>query len=257
MLRADLDRGKTLPPTLALALALAGAFSTGAQSQTAPAAPQAFEVASVKPAPPGRLQGGLSADKGEIRWLGFSLKDFIESAYEVKDYSFSGPSWLDSVVFDIDAKLPAGSEFRQFPAMLQTLLAERFKLTVHHESRTVNGYALVVDKKGLRIQPVEPSASSGSLFKTRIVAKSASMTQFADMLSRHLGSPVKDQTGVPGVYNITVEWLADNAPLATRGPTATTIFAALEEQLGLRLQTGKLPIDVLVVDHMERSPTEN
>jgi uncharacterized protein (TIGR03435 family) len=141
--------------------------------------------------------------------------------------------------------------------MLQTLLAERFKLAVHRESRVVNAYALVVDKKGSKIQSVDPGPSAMTWYQTRLVAKTVSMTQFADMLSSHLDRPVKDQTGLPGVYNITLEWLADDAPLTTGGPTATTVFGALEEQLGLRLQTAKLPIDILVVDRIERTAIEN
>jgi uncharacterized protein (TIGR03435 family) len=242
----------------AIGAALAVAPVGHAQSAAAPAAPQAFEVASVKPSPPRSVQKGMSGSPSEIRWRGFSLKDYIFLAYGVKDYSFSGPSWLEAAAFDIDAKLPAGSQSSLFPAMLQTLLAERFKLAVHRESRAVNGFVLVVDKKGLKIQPFEPgTASRVTTYPTHLVAKSASMTQFADMLSSHLGSPVKDRTGLPGVYNFTLEWLPDDAPLTTGGPVANTVFGALEEQLGLRLETGKVPIDILVVDHIERTPTEN
>jgi len=160
-------------------------------------------------------------------------------------------------VFDIDAKYPAGATFRDIPAMLQTLLAERFKLVVHRESQTVTGFTLVVDKKGLKIQPVDPGQEPmmGTTYKTRVVLKNASMAQFADTLSRQIDRPVNVQTGAAGVYNISVEWMADDAPLAD-GPTAATIFAAVE-QLGLRLQAGKVAVEVLVVDHMERSAIEN
>lgn len=243
--------------TFAIGATLAVAPLGQAQSQTTPAAPQAFEVASVKPSPPGSVQKGMSASPSEIRWRGFSLREYIFLAYGVKDYSFSGPSWLETAAFDIDAKLPAGSPSGLYPAMLQMLLAERFNLAVRREPRIVNGYVLVVDKKGLKIQPVEPGDASIATYPTRLVAKSASMTQVADILSSHFGSPVRDRTGLPGVYTFTLEWLPDDAPLTTGGPVATTIFGALGEQLGLRLESGKVPIDILVVDRIERTPTEN
>jgi|ERR1017187_1961692 uncharacterized protein (TIGR03435 family) len=258
MFRANRYPARVLLQSLPLAFVFAGPAPILAQPQAAPAAPRAFEVASVKPTPPGSLQRGMSMSRTEVRWQGQSVKDYIKSAYAVKDYSLSGPSWLDAARFDIEAKLPAGADAKEFPAMLQTLLAERFKLAAHRESQIVNGYVLVVDKKGPGIRPVEPDPHGGSMtgYRARIVMKSSSMTQFADVLESYLQRPVIEQTGLEGVYNLSVEWLADDAPLTADGASATTIFIAVE-QLGLRLQAGKVPIRVLVVDHVERSPSEN
>jgi uncharacterized protein (TIGR03435 family) len=257
MFAADLRAAKILAVALPLAFVLAGVSSIDAQAQAAPAAPPAFEVASVKAPPPGSMEKGMSMTRSEVRWRGFSLKEYIKTAYGVKDYSLSAPSWLDTAVFNVDAKFPAGAALKDMPAMLQTLLAERFGLVVHHETQGVNGFTLVVDKKGPKIQPVEPGSDprGATFYKTKIVLKNGSLAQFADALSSHLDRPVNDQTGLAGFYNLSVEWLADDAPLAD-GPTAVTIFAAVE-QLGLRLQSGKVPVEILVVDRMERAPIEN
>jgi uncharacterized protein (TIGR03435 family) len=203
--------------------------------------PPAFEVASVKPNTSGRtmMRGGR-----EPRFENHSLRRLLQIAYRLQDYAVSGPPWLDTASFDITAKMADGAALNQMPEMLRTL-TERFKLVVHREEKEVNGFLLVVDKKGLRIQPVEPAAGGSAWGTGMLQARSTSMTDFAGVLAGLLQSPVKDQTGVAGVYDIKLKWEPDGS-----------VHEALQE-IGLKLQATKLPVQVLVVDHAERSPTEN
>ena len=218
-----------------------------------------FEVASIKATPPGSMEKSMgSFGNGAIRWQGHSIKEYVQTAYNVKDYAYSGPVWMDTALFDVVAKIPARNQFPQYREMMQTLLADRFKLTVHRESRTVNAHLLVVDKSGLKIQAVAPGpGTSSSWGQTKVSSKNASMADFAEVLSAHLDRPVKDETGVAGRFDIKVEWLGEDAPLVAGGPSATTIFGALQDQIGLRLQTGKMTVEVVVVDHCEKLPIEN
>jgi uncharacterized protein (TIGR03435 family) len=235
------------------------------QSQDAAAAPPAFEVASIKLNTSGGPGAEMYPGKSEVRIKNYSLKQLIQAAYKVKDYSFAGQPWLDSQRFDIVAKLPRDARAGQFPAMLQTLLRERFQLVVHRESRIMTALALVVDKGGLKIKPVEAGQVAAGLGSTMIRASKVSMTQLADLLSSAMDRPVQDLTELPGVYNIDLKWMPDDAPSMdaaggdrqspTGSPAATSVFSAVQE-LGLKLQTRKLPVEVLVVDHAEK-PSEN
>ncbi len=234
-------------------------------SQAVPAPPAAFEVASIKPNTSGDPGAEMYPAKSEIRLKNYSVKQLIQMAYQVKDYSFAGPSWLDAQRFDIDAKLPSGAGSAQIPAMMQTLLRDRFKLVVHREPKMMTALALVVDKNGLKIKPVEAGVGGTTVGTTMVKGAKISMTQLADLLSSVLNRPVKNLTALQEAYDIDLKWLPDNAPSVdapgadgrsptTRGP-ATSVFAAVQD-IGLKLQAQKLPIEVLVVDHAER-PSEN
>jgi uncharacterized protein (TIGR03435 family) len=229
-------------------------------------APKAFEVASIKPNTSGTGNSSTHTSKGQIRMENVSLKQCIETAFDVKDYSLSGPSWLDNARFDILAKPPSASTPwsgfglpPDFRAMLQALLADRFKLAVHRETRVVSAYALVTDKKGAKIQPVEEAGPSGmSSGRGLLAGTRVSMAQFADLLSGNLDRPVKDLTETKGVFDIKLRWTPDETqPAESDNPAAASLFAAVQEQLGLRLEARKLPIEILVVDHVEKVPTEN
>jgi uncharacterized protein (TIGR03435 family) len=227
---------------------------------------KAFEVASIKLNTSDSGDSSTSSGNGRITMTNVSLKQCIETAFAVKDSSFSGPSWLDSVKLDIVAKAPAdstppgpGSPLSDFPAMLQTLLADRFKLQVHRETKVLSGYALIVDKKGLKIQPahpVEEGRSTTSSGRGQLSATGVSLEEFADLLSSSLDRPVKDLTEIHDVFDLKLKWTPDGT-LPADSPTATSLFAAVQEQLGLRLEARKLPIEILVVDHAEKVPTEN
>jgi uncharacterized protein (TIGR03435 family) len=224
-------------------------------------APAEFEVASVKLTQHGRTVDGSShstvgnTDQGSFSASNASLQMLLGWAYDVKDYQISGPDWLksDDARYDISAKAPAGASSRQMPEMLKALLAERFKVALHRETRTLPIYALVTAKGGPKLHeaPADGHSSTNSR-GGHITAQHVSMVDLGDSLSRQLGRAVIDQTGLKGAFDFTLEYAADDAD--TSRPS---IFTALQEQLGLRLEATKGPVEVLVIDRAERVPTEN
>ncbi|SPE39264.1 conserved hypothetical protein [Candidatus Sulfopaludibacter sp. SbA3] len=176
-----------------------------------------------------------------------SLQDCIREAYGVGDAQILGQTWLKPDRYDIVAKMPLEARQNQRPAMLQALLAERFKLAVHREIREMPVYALVVAKGGLKIQPVE--AGSGGLTggSGKLMAKAVPLSRLAGYLAGprlQLGHPVIDRTGISESFSFTLEY------------TPEDLFAALQEQLGLKLEPSKGMVDVIIVDHAEK-PSEN
>jgi uncharacterized protein (TIGR03435 family) len=236
----------------------------------------AYEVASIKPNISGNTGSSVNSNRGEVRMTNVTLKQLIQQAYDVKDYSTVAPPWLDGERFDIVAKAPAAlpqpaepmERRRQSMVMLQALLADRFKLQVHRETKMLSGYALVVAKGGLKIKEVPNEGNSGMNTNNGLLAATgASMQRLADWLARKVDRPVADKTSVTGVFNFKLEFSPEQAlearspsdpPRATdSGASAPTIYSALQEQLGLKLQAVKVPVEMVVVDHVERTPTEN
>jgi uncharacterized protein (TIGR03435 family) len=216
----------------------------------------AFEASSVKASAAGDSGMSMHGTPGQLEWKDTSLRYFVQTAYRVHDYAYSGPAWLDSALFDVIAKVPANGSANRYPDMLQTLLAERFKLAVHRETKELPGLALVVDKKGPRIKPVEPGDAGWGSGPNMVQGRKASMAQFADALSTALNRPVKDFTGLPGVYDIKIQWTPDIPTSSDPTDLSGSVYAAVQE-LGLRLQVRKVPVEIVVVDHIERVPTEN
>jgi uncharacterized protein (TIGR03435 family) len=160
-----------------------------------------------------------------------------------------GPPWLETDTFYITAKAedPVDDD-AVIMAMLRDLLKDRFKLASHRESRTIPAYVLGVAKNGPRL-PKSAGGESSTLYgRGRITARVTTMDHFAEVLSRMLDFPVVNQTGIDGVFDLKIEW--------TTADTGPSIFTALQEQLGLRLASRKTPVEVVVIDHVER-PTEN
>jgi len=228
----------------------------------APGTP-AFDVASVKPTRNGRNAEGFSRSSvnvpspGRFLATNSSLDECIRWAYEVKDYQISGPDWLnsDAASFDIEAKAPPETPIAQIRLMVQTLLAERFKLRLHRETRMLSIYVLVAGKNGPKLQAGDADGRMGtSTGGGRMVAHHVSMAQFAYQLSREIGRPVFDKTGIEGAFDITLEYAPVNS--ADAGPRPS-IFTAIQERTGLRLEAAKGPVEILVIDHMEKLPTEN
>ncbi len=320
-----------------------------------------FDVASIKPAAPPTspgirvmMRGGPGTpDPGQITYSNVTLKNVIMNAYDVKSYQVSGPPWLDSERYDIVAKIPKDTTKEQFRIMLQNMLTERFKLTLHHSSKEVPMYALVVGKGGPKMKeaaedpattaakdapkdakdatggpsafsPPAPAPASGGgggggtpfrmttgkdgmpqmpkdmagkpvmmmMFNNgrfRMNATHQKTQQLAEMLTNQLGSPVTDQTGLTAFYDYTLEFAPDGGnPMGHMGmmmpPTGggvggggvaggggsgdgpignasdasgPSIFTAVQEQLGLKLEQKKGPVDLLVIDHLEKIATEN
>jgi uncharacterized protein (TIGR03435 family) len=242
---------------------------------------QEFEVASVKPAAPftGKIlprNGPGSADPGRINYISLTLKTKIMTA---KFGRIKGPDWIDSNRYDILATLPPGTAKEQVNVMLQNLLADRFKLALHRETKELPMYELVVGKNSSKLKPYvedhnapKPAPSQfvatgkdgvpipppGGLMMTmstgrrRVLASKQSLSKLVDMLAAELGRPVLDKTG-----------LARGGPppdiiVNEPGPAdsdAPSLVAAVQDQL--RLEPKKGPIEMLVIDHAEKSPTEN
>ena len=252
-----------------------------ANAQTAPIQPK-FEVASVKRTE--QCLGGNSIDPGSVALRGMPLKLVLMYAYEVKIDQIAGPSWLETDCFEISAKLPEGVTRDQLPAMLQALLAERFKLSAHKQDRARSGYALVVDKGGPKFKEDVPNTNfmgshAGQMFfgangHGALKGAMTMATLAADLSTKGYG-PVQNLTGLAGKYDIDLSWAPNpdfespgaGAPVPAATPPiadspaalepAGSLFAALREQLGLKLERRQVPVQFLVIEHIERIPTEN
>jgi uncharacterized protein (TIGR03435 family) len=283
-------------PLLAL---LAG--SGGAYAQQA--AKLEFEVASVKLSPPSAgsgtrvvmgCRGGPGTNDPALFVCGnINLTSLVDMAYNVPYYAMSAPDWLITTYFEIRAVVPEGISKDQFATMLQNLLADRFKLVAHRETREIQRYELTVAKGGPKFKEAVPPPAKGDSKaaapsfpipqdkdgypilrggmsmavmgdKARASWHDVSMAMLANQLSNQLHGPMTDATGLTGKYDIDIYWSADtglraDAPGAdpARDPSGPTLQQAVQEQLGLRVESKKGPVDFLVVDHAEKVPTEN
>jgi uncharacterized protein (TIGR03435 family) len=232
-----------------------------------PAADLKFEAASVKQAPapePGHLMQ-FHPTRSQFVMERVPLRVCIAIAYGVRDnsdYAITGPAWLKTEFYDITAKIPPDADSGQTQTMLQNLLAERFKLAVHRETKEFSGYALVQAKGGFKLKEAPSTGGTnmnqgpGSMKMT-----GAKMGVFAGILSRMMDRPVEDETGVTGTYDIALTWTPpETAPgpggVVRAGGDAEEIAAALPA-LGLNLEARKLQKEILVVDHVEKVPVEN
>lgn len=309
-------------------------LAAGAAFAQTPAAPLSFDVASVKPSPPinpmaaasgAPIHAGMKIDASQVDIGNFPLSQLIAKAYDVKAYQISGPDWLTALSaqrFDVLAKMPVGTTKEQVPEMLRSLLEERFKLTVHRETKEHPVYALVVGKGGPKMKDAEPDPiapavstdggpapppSTGSNQVTvNATAKGAevsdgqggkqrmtpsadgksmhfentriTMAQFAEGLAPMLDRPIVDMTELKGKYQVAFDISMEelmaiarragaNIPAGLGGagrgpadaasdPSGSTIFSAVQ-QMGLKLEGRKVPIEQIVVDHAEKMPTEN
>lgn len=226
-----------------------------------------FEVASIKPAAPlefGRTSIRRSVTKekgvqGRLNYQGISLMDVIGDAYRIQHRQISGPDWLTSQRFDILAVIPAAQSNDQIPEMLGALLQERFKLKMHEETKEEQVYRLVLANGGPKFQKAgEETGISGRSTRTaEQVNAQTTLGDFAEYLSERLDRPVVDRTGLTGLFSIRVEWTPDTASAAGVDATGPSIFTAVQEQLGLRLVAGKTPVRLVVVDSIEKNPTDN
>jgi uncharacterized protein (TIGR03435 family) len=228
------------------------------------AATPAFEVASIKPSQAKDDSSSWNSRPGYLVMRNQTLRDCVRIAYQLKaDEVSGGPKWLDWDRFDIEAKAAGPAKDPELLAMLQTLLTERFQLQLHRRTKLVPGYALAVAKSGLKIRAVEPSGPQRMNWgKGRLLAERASMGRFAEALSRMLGAPVVDTTGVSGEFSFKLEWTPESSQQASPGtlpaeiPSGPSLFTVLQQDLGLRLEPRKAPIDILMIDNAEK-PTEN
>jgi uncharacterized protein (TIGR03435 family) len=223
-----------------------------------------FDVASVKPTTHKRDANGFSQNEdpqipspGRLSVVNNSLGELIRWAYRLKDHQLEGPGWLDddSVSFDIEAKAAPETPKAQMRVMLQSLLQSRFGLAFHWQTRIQPVYELSVAGGGPKLPRPEPEAKAGiqnmsSLFVT-ITADNTTMPALADSLAYRLRRPVIDKTGIQDAFSLNLVY--SDRPDDVSHPS---IFAALQ-QLGLRLTAAKGPVEVFVVDHIDKRPTEN
>jgi uncharacterized protein (TIGR03435 family) len=259
--------------TRSAAGAVLAIFVSGASLVGQPGVPPEFEVASVKPTKAGLFDvnthlPSLNVEPGRtLNFANTTLKDLIMLAYGAGAAQVSGPDWLVNR-FDIVAKIPSGAAKERIPMMLQTLLAQRFKLALHRERKNISVYALEISGGGAKLQEsvVRASVEAGC---TRSYAQSpeasfaavchrmtsASLAQAVQtMAPNYFDRPVVDMTGLKGVYDLTLEWISFSE--STNGDTGPTIFDAIL-RLGLKLEARRHPMDIFVIDHCEKEPTEN
>ncbi|HUK30008.1 MAG TPA: TIGR03435 family protein [Candidatus Acidoferrum sp.] len=318
-----------------IVFSMLGAAPSWAQSQSSSAsAPMAgpplppvyeYEVASFRPFKPGSegpgvMRFGMSMAPDSFSASGYTMQALITMAYGIRDFQLSGaPSWLNSERYDVDAKMDGSvadalqrlspddrNAMRQ--KMLQALLADRLKLTIHRDTKEGQIYNLVIGKNGPKLKeataeesaatpPTGPRGGGGGGAGTRGGGGGAGLTRggpgmmtmstgrggtqslsmqavpisnLIDMLARNVGRPVVDKTGLTGKYDIKLEWTRDDlqvqtppggAPSGAPAPpppdsSGPTLFAAIQDQLGLKLESGKGPIENIVIDHVEK-PSEN
>jgi uncharacterized protein (TIGR03435 family) len=268
---------------------------------------------------------GMKVDGAIVDIGSFSLTDLIRTAYEVKDYQISGPdlgSMMTAQRFNIQATIPEGATEKQVPQMLQTLLADRFKLVIHRETKDHSVYALVVGKGGLKMKEAEPEPAapetpeepkkgetvmgqgssqvriSGNMEggkgvtlkggpmgpmhmsmadgRMHMEADRMSMTMLTETITRFLDRPVVDMTELKGNYHVALDLSTDDLKNGAKGmgmgamiageggkpsaeasePAGSSLFMSMQ-QMGLKLEPRKAPVVVIVIDHVEKSPTEN
>ena len=314
-------------------IAVTFALTVGCLLGQAPAGPS-FDVATIRPAPPiteliqqiqsGKAKLGMSVDGARVD-MGFaSLADLVRIAYKVKPYQVQGPDWMAQQRFEIQAKIPEGVSQDKVPEMLQALLADRFKMTMHRDKKDLPVYALIVGKGGSKLIPASdapdaplpdsPNAVSIGTEKGQmkmaqdgkggmviqgggqegtvraamgqngihLEMTKVTMASLVDTLSALVDKPVVDMTELTGKYQFTMDLPVEDLmllaqkqaatlglPLPTPPPGASAnpadaaatpggsaVFSAIEK-LGLKLDSRKAPVDMIVVDKLEKTPTEN
>ena len=218
-----------------------------------------FEAATIKPASPDEAPyAGEDGRNGTLKVWNLTLRGLIVAAYGMaEDRIIGGPKWMDENRYDILAKADYPANERELLTMLQPLLADRFHLEMHHETRTLPGYELTVDKEGVKATVVtDPARTSGGNGGRGFIDGYASgFKPLAIRLSALLGKPVVDMTDPTNEkrrFDFHLKWNPDD----TAPSDLPTLFTALHEQLGLKLESKKLSVDVLVIDRAEL-PSEN
>jgi uncharacterized protein (TIGR03435 family) len=253
-----------------------------------PAAPQRFEVMLPRGGPG-------TPDPENVAYTNVSLMLVMTYAYGLGRDRLIGPSWLDSERYDINAKVPPGTSVQQFKMMLQALMAERFGLRVHREARESPVYNLVLAKEGPKLReapeglkplggaplgglsldrdgfPQLPLGTAGLVGApeagwARLTARGQPISALVQVLSTRLGQPVVDKTGLTGQYDFNLEFSTEGltplfpgrppAPAGADSEGGPSLFGAVQK-LGLRLERGRAPLEMLIIDHLDRVPTEN
>jgi uncharacterized protein (TIGR03435 family) len=243
-----------------------------AQAPT-PADTPKFDVAVIKPSNPDAQNSRLNRGAGgSLKVENIDLKHLISFAYDVRDFQITGgPNWVGTARWDINAKPdrpgPADpktmtdaerrSDMELMRLRIRSLIEERFQLVVHRETKELPVYALVQAKGGSRLslsKEGEFSNQNMNMNRGRIQAQRATMQMMTNALSQRLGRPVQDETGLTGTYDFTLEWTPDSS--TGEAAEGASIFTAIQEQLGLKLESKKAPAPIVVIDKVEK-PSEN
>jgi uncharacterized protein (TIGR03435 family) len=230
-----------------------------------------FEVASVKATSEPRSSNGMRStgmapriDPHAMRvtFANVTLMGLLCRAYDLLPYRIHGPEWMNDHWYSIDAKAAAGAPEGHIPEMLQSLLAERFQMKLHWETREEAGYSLAVAKGGSKLKESAPDANRSAGFRGNghLQYSAYTMGDFAAALNVLIDKAVLNATELPGTYDITIDAAPDSMPgfrmASGQDSTFPTIFAALRE-LGLSLAPARVPVKYLVVDSALKVPTEN
>jgi uncharacterized protein (TIGR03435 family) len=217
-----------------------------------------FEVASVRVTPPGSI--GLTSispyGTGRFTATNVTLQLLIELAFGVSESEIvSAPSWIDSQRYDVSVKAAGDAKitYEQLKAPMQALLTQRFHLATRRGSKEMAGYALVAAKGGTKLKESNGRASQPIILPKGLQGAGMSMATLAGMLARVVRRPVVDKTGMTGLYEIKLSYAPENGSDAS----LPSVFTALQEQLGLKLDSQKVTVETLVIDHVERTPVEN
>ncbi|HYK17478.1 MAG TPA: TIGR03435 family protein [Bryobacteraceae bacterium] len=245
-----------------------------------------FEVVSVKPSAPsnGRgpkigCHGGPGTDDPTLLVCqNLSLLGLVGSAYGVNSFQISTPQWMKETQFDIRARVPPGTAKTQLGSMWENMLADRFKLGIHRETREIQSYVLALAKGGPKFKTKATSedgnaaaadeAAVNDVGRRReglvinrglchLYASEMTMARLAGLMVTQLRGPVRDVTGLDGKYEIDLHWAGDVFVDASQGEAGPRLADALRDQLGLRLVSKKGPVEFIVVDHCERVPSDN
>jgi len=255
-----------------------------------------FEVASLKRVDPGEIERLAAAERSgqdismRVGWRGgpgtndpelftaenVSLSRLITRAYDLKANQITPPEWMGIERYNLRAKLRPGVTEEQFRLMLQNLLAERVRLQVHWETKETPAFDLVVAKAGPKFKeaattpsparfpegypglpPGEETTGITQRGRTVFRAHGEAMERIADLFSAYLRFPVKDATGLRGKYDFTLYWVQNPNVLPPDADTGPTLSEALQDQLGLKLETTRGSLRILVIDHAEKIPTDN
>jgi uncharacterized protein (TIGR03435 family) len=233
-----------------------------------------FEVATIKPSKPDQPGKMFGVRGARFTTINTTLGDLIKFAYDIQDKQIlDGPPWLETDKFDIAAQpdIPGTFTDKQLKSMVQKLLADRFQLKFHKDNKELSAYVLTVSKTGSKLKKSEgdPTGLPGLWFRQLgvLTVTNATMSDFSHLMqSAVLDRPVVDQTGLEGRWDFLLKWTPDESQFAGMGvkvppPTDAAdapppLFTAIQEQIGLKLEAGKAPVPVLVLDHVEK-PSEN
>ncbi len=239
----------------ALLVSLIPAWGFGQNAAPVPA----FDAASVRPGAPDDVRGStFEFPPGGLKVTNGTLMGIIESAFEVRDFQILGaPGWAKSDRYNIvarSASADTSSEISVTRRKLQTLLSQRFQLKSHQETRDLPIYVLSTGKSGSKLKEGKASDAPGGILRAcgQITGTRASMANLTAYLSRELGRPVQNHTDLSGRYDFHVDWTPDSGPCAGSATDGPSLFTALQEQLGLKLESTRGPVEVIVIDSVEK-----